>query len=67
MASILRREEIELLSRTRDILEEILETLEITSDPRTLKSLQEGLRDMKAGRVRPYAEFAKELRRSHEL
>ncbi len=67
MASILRREEIELLSRTRDILEEILETLEITSDPRTLKSLQEGLRDMKAGRVRPYPEFAKELRRSHEL
>ena len=67
MASILRREEIELLSRTRDILEEILETLEITSDRRTLKSLQEGLRDMKAGRVHPYAEFAKELRRSHEL
>jgi len=41
--------------------------LEITSDPRTLKSLQEGLRDMKAGRVRPYAEFAKELHRHHEL
>lgn len=63
MAGILRREEVELLSRTRDILDEILETLEIASDRRTLKSLREGLRDMKAGRVRPYAEFARELRR----
>ncbi len=48
-------------------LEEILETLEIVSDRQTLKALEEGLRDMKAGRVRSYADFAKELHRSHEL
>ena len=31
------------------------------------KALREGLRDLKAGRVRPYREFAKELRRSRAL
>ncbi len=31
-----------------------------------LKKLREGLRDLRAGRVRPYREFMKELRSSHE-
>ncbi len=52
---------------TRTLLEEILETLDISNDPRTSKALKEGLRDLKAGRVRPYREFAKELRGFHEL
>lgn len=67
MASLLNKHEIELLVNTRSLLEEILETLEISSDPRTSKALKEGLRDLKAGRVRPYRDFAKELRASHEL
>ncbi|HLC11542.1 MAG TPA: hypothetical protein VJL56_06840 [Candidatus Bathyarchaeia archaeon] len=67
MASILNKHEIELLVHTRALLEEILETLEISGDPRTSKALREGLRDLKAGRVRPYREFARELRGSHEL
>jgi len=67
MASILNKHEIELLVHTRELLEDILETLEISSDPRTSKALKEGLRDLKAGRVRSYREFARELRESHEL
>jgi hypothetical protein len=67
LASILRKQELELLTRTKDILEEILESVEIASDKTALKSLREGLRDMKAGRTRPYKDLAKELRRSHEL
>jgi hypothetical protein len=67
MASILNKHEIELLVHTRALLEEILETLEISSDPQTSKALREGLRDVKAGRVRPYREFSRELRGSHEL
>ncbi len=63
LTGILKREEVELLSRTRDVLEEILETVEVASDCRALRSLQEGLRDIRSGRVRPYADFAKELRR----
>jgi len=54
MASILNKHEIELLVHTRALLEEILETLEISSDSQTSKALREGLRDLKAGRVRPY-------------
>jgi hypothetical protein len=65
MASILNKQEIELLVHTRALLEEILETLEISSDPQTSKALREGLRDLKTGRVRPYREFARELRGSH--
>jgi len=57
MASILSKHEIELLVHTRALLEEILETLEISSDPQTSKALREGLRDLKAGRVRPYREL----------
>jgi hypothetical protein len=64
MASILNKQEIELLVHTRALLEEILETLEISSDPRTSKALREGLRDLKAGRVRPHRGFAGELRGS---
>ncbi len=60
MASILNKHEIELLVHTRVLLEEILETLEISSDPRTSKALREGLRDLKAGRLRPYRGIAGE-------
>ncbi len=67
MATILRKQEIKLLLDTRSILEEILETLEVAADPRTVKAVREGLRDMKAGRVRPYREFTRQLRDSHDL
>ncbi len=67
MTAILRKQEVELLIHTRELLEEILETLEVSSDPQTSKALREGLKDLKAGRIRPYKEFAKELRNSHEL
>lgn len=67
LATILRKHDVELLVHTRELLDEILETLEVSSDPRTSKALKEGLRDMKNGRVRPYRDFVKELRSSHEL
>ena len=67
MATILKKKELKLLLDTRNILEEILETLEIAGDARTVKALQEGLRDMKAGRVRSYREFTRQLRGSHDL
>ncbi len=67
MATILKKQEIELLRHTSVLLEEILETLEVAQDPQASKALREGLRDLKAGRVRPYKQFAKEFRGSHEL
>ncbi len=67
MATILKKQEIELLKHTSVLLEEILETLEVAQDPQASKALREGLRDLRAGRVRPYRQFAKELRGFHEL
>ncbi len=67
MATILNKQEIQLLIHTKALLEEILESLEVSHDPDTSKAIREGLRDLKAGRIRPYREFARELRGSHEL
>jgi len=67
MATILKKQEVELLLHTRELLDEILETLEVSNDSRTSRALKQGLRDMKKGRVRPYRDFVKELRGSHEL
>ena len=67
LATILRKQDFELLVHTRELLDEILETLEVSSDPRTSKALKEGLRDVKNSRVRLYRDFVKELRSSHEL
>jgi len=67
LATILRKQDVELLISTRELLDEILETVEVSSDSRTSKALKEGLRDMKNHRVRPYRDFVKELRSSHEL
>ena len=67
LATILRKQDVELLVHTRELLDEILETLEVSSDPRTSKALKEGLRDVKNSRVRLYRDFVKELRSSHEL
>ena len=67
LATILRKQDVELLVHTRELLDEILETLEVSSDPRASKGLKEGLRDMKSGKVRPYREFVRKLRSSHEL
>ncbi len=67
IATILRKDEVELLKQTSVLLEEILETLEVAGDPHASKAVKEGLSDLKAGRVRAYRHFAKELRSSHEL
>ncbi len=67
MATILKKQEIQLLLHTRELLDDILETLEVSKDPHVSKALREGLKDLRTGRVRPYREFARELRSSHEL
>ena len=65
--SILTDEDRKLLLRVSRLLEEVLETLEITSDRETVKAIREAEEDVKAGRVRGYDEFVEELRRSGEI
>ena len=59
--SILTDEDRKLLLRVSRLLEEVLETLEITSDQETVKAIREAEEDVKAGRVRGYDEFVEEL------
>ena len=44
-----------------DEFESWQETLEILDDPKALSAIREGLRDVKAGRVRPLEEVLKQL------
>ncbi|MGW8256638.1 MAG: type II toxin-antitoxin system Phd/YefM family antitoxin [Thermoguttaceae bacterium] len=44
-----------------DLLQTVLETIEILSDPDAFKMFQEGLRDVKAGRLHDHEEVKSEL------
>ncbi|HDI01251.1 MAG TPA: hypothetical protein ENF78_02360 [Candidatus Bathyarchaeota archaeon] len=64
--SLLTDEDRELLRRVHALLEEVLETLEILADKELMKALKEAEEDVRAGRVRDYEEFIKELREAGE-
>jgi len=42
------------------LMEELLETVEILSDPDMMENIREGLEDVKAGRVTPLRKLLKE-------
>jgi len=56
-----------LLLKVSSLLEEIIETLDILEDEDAMKSVKEAQEDVKAGRVRSYNEFLKELKKSGEI
>ena len=64
---LLTDEDRTLLLKVSGLLEGIIETLEILEDEDTMKSIKEAEEDVKAGRVRGYNEFVKELRKSGEI
>jgi len=64
---LLTDEDRELLRRVSELLEEVLETLEILADKELMRALQEAMEDLKAGRVRDYEEFIRELKRAGEM
>ena len=65
--SLLTDEDRALLLKVSTLLEEIIETFEILEDEDLLKSIREAEEDVKAGRVRGYNEFLKELKESGEI
>jgi len=65
LTAILKKQEVILLTRTREILEEILETLELQNDHKSVKAYRESLRDLKDGRTGSYKDFARMHRSSH--
>jgi len=64
---LLTDEDRALLLKVSSLLEEIIETLEILEDEETMKSIKQSEEDVKAGRVRGYDEFLKELKESGEI
>ena len=48
------------LDEVTKLMEELMETVEILSDPEMMKSIREGLEDIKAGRVKELRNLLKE-------
>ena len=65
--ALLTEEDIKLLRRLNCLLEEVLETLEVLADEELMETLKEAEEDVRAGRVRDYEEFIKELRQAGEI
>jgi PHD/YefM family antitoxin component YafN of YafNO toxin-antitoxin module len=64
---LLTDEDRALLLKINTLMEELIETLEILEDENTMKDIKEAERDVKAGRVRSYNEFIKELKESGQI
>lgn len=65
--TLLTDEDRTLLLKVSNLLEEVIETLNILEDEDTMKSIKEAEEDIKAGRVRNYNDFTKELKQSGEI
>ena len=51
---LLEENDRKILKQTRDLLEELLETVEISSSQESMKKLEEAKDDVKKGRVRKF-------------
>jgi hypothetical protein len=61
MATMLTTEEKELLTRAANLMEELLETIEVSQDKTTAKELKAALQEVEEGKTRPLDELIKEL------
>lgn len=66
-AQLVTEEDRRLLQRVGDLLEEVIETLEITGSPETMREVEEARRDAREGRVRDYSELREELRKAGKI
>ena len=67
VAQLISDEDRQLLRRVSDLLEEVMETLEITQNPKTMREIEEARQDAREGRVRDYSELREELRKTGKL
>ena len=64
---LLTDEDRALLLKVSNLLEEVVETFSILEDKEAMSCIKEAEEDVKAGRVRDYDEFLKELKKSGEI
>ena len=61
MTTILTTEEKELLTRAASLMEELLETIEVSQDKQVAKELKAALKEVDQGKTRPIGDLIKEL------
>ncbi|MDR0461101.1 MAG: hypothetical protein LBH62_06695 [Nitrososphaerota archaeon] len=66
-SALITNEDRVLLVKVSSLLEELVETFNILEDKETMARLNEAEADIKAGRVRDYNDFIKELKESGEI
>ncbi len=60
---LLTEEDRRKLLEFRNMLEEIIETIDLLLNPEALEGLREAEEDVKKGRIRDWDEFIKEIRK----
>ena len=61
MTTIMTNEEKELLTRAANLMEELLETIEVSQDKKLVKDLKTALQEVEEGKTRPLEELIREL------
>jgi hypothetical protein len=61
MVTMLTTEEKELLTRAANLMEELLETIEVSQDKETVRELKKALREVEEGKSQPLDELIREL------
>ncbi|NLF83859.1 MAG: hypothetical protein GX568_07750 [Candidatus Gastranaerophilales bacterium] len=64
---LLTDEDRALPIKSRGLLEEAVKTMSILEDKKTMTNLKQADQDIKAGRVRDYAEFLKEPKDTDQI
>jgi hypothetical protein len=65
--TVLTAEEKKLLTRAASLMDELLETLEVSQDSKLVKDLKIALREVKEGKSRPLDELVRELHLENEI
>lgn len=65
--TLLTVEERELLTRAANLMEELLETIEISQDKKLMKDLKVALKEAEEGKTRPLDELIRELNLEDEV
>ena len=59
--SVFDQTTINVMIQTRNLLDELLETLDIMNSPKSMKKIISAEEDVRKGRVRDFSEFLSEL------
>jgi len=60
---LIKEEDLDLLAKLRDFIDNLIETAEIMADEELLSELKEALDDVRKGRLTRWEDFLKELKK----